>query len=278
MWVYQPEVFYQKRHPIIDIHCHGGSYRAFHIPWNDAAGMIDELDACGVDVACVSTHRAISADWRRGNDLTMQYVDEFPKRLVGYAGVNPNYPHAVLPELERCFASGRVKGIKIHPELHGDYPMDGPNYRPMWEFAAERRLAVLFHTYFGGDRLEVIERLAVEYPTVTFLVGHCAVDLGLEPAAAMASRRPNVVLDITGPQGAAGVVEHLARRVPSQRLAFGSDMPFLDLGTMLGAVVHADIPAEDKEQILWRTAARVLGIEVSTNKSAVAELGGGVSA
>lgn len=46
-------------------------------------------------------------------------------------------------------------------------------------------------------------------------------------------------LDITGPQIFAGVVEFLAARVPAEQLVFGSDMPFLDLGTRLRPVVHA---------------------------------------
>lgn len=259
-----PDLFYKKKWPIIDIHLHGGVYRAFHVPGGDGEGLVAEMDACGVDLGVVSSHCAIASDYRLGNDITLQWVRKHPDRLLAYCYINPNYPAEIEEELHRCFATGLCRGIKIHPELNGDYPMDGRNYQGMWRYAAERRLPVLFHTYFGGDRLEVIEWLAGEYETATFLVGHCAFDLGLEKAVQMARRRPNMVLDITGPQRFNGVVEYLVGNLGADRVAYGSDMPFIDLGTMLGAVLHAGISEEEKEQVLWRTAARILNLDLSS--------------
>lgn len=257
------ELLFEKPFPIIDAHLHGGPYRAFHVMGGDGGGMVTEMNACGVDLGIVSSHCAIASDFRLGNNLTMQWVREHPDRLIGYCYVNPNYPALVEEELARCFATDCFRGIKIHPELNGDYPMDGPNYRPMWRYAAEHRLPVLFHTYFGGDRLDVIERLAAEYETATFIVGHSALDLGLDKSTAMALRRPNMVLDITGPQRQNGVVEYLVAQVGAERILYGSDMPFIDLGTMVGALLHARISLADKEQIFWKTAARVFRLDPS---------------
>lgn len=258
-----PDLFYTKRYPIIDAHLHGGLYRAFCVAGGDGAGMVAEMDACGVDLGVVSSHCAIASDFRLGNDLTAQWVRQFPRRLIGYCYVNPNYPAEVEEEIARCFATGLFRGIKIHPELNGDYPMDGPAYRPMWRYAAEHQLPVLFHTYFGGDRLDVIERLAGEYETATFLVGHCALDLGLDKSVAMARRRPNMILDITGPQRQNGVVEYLVAELGADRLVYGSDMPFIDLGTMVGAVLHARISEAEKEQLFWKTAARMFRLDLA---------------
>lgn len=255
------DLYFEKRYPIIDAHLHGGPYRAFAVHGGDGAGMVSEMDACGIDLGVVSSHCAIASDFKLGNDLTMQWVCENPDRLIGYCYVNPHYPAEVGAEIARCFATGHFRAIKIHPELNGDYPMDGPNYRSMWRYAAENRLTVLFHTYFGGDRLEVIERLAGEYEDATFLVGHCALDLGLSKSVAMARRRPNMVLDITGPQRQNGVVEYLVGSLGADRLLYGSDMPFIDLGTMIGAVLHAQISDEEREQLLWKTAARIFKID-----------------
>lgn len=247
--------------PIIDLHCHGGPYRAFHVPGGDGDGMIAEMDAFGVDAAVLSAHQSISADYRMGNRLSVSWARRHPGRLWVWVVVNPNYPDDVLSQLEWGFSTGVVKGVKIHPELNGDYPMDGPGYQAMWEYAAAHKVPVLFHTYFGGDRLEVIDRLAARYPGATLVVGHSAVDLGLDGAADLARRHDNVVLDITGPQGVPGVVERLVASVGSDRLAFGSDMPFIDLGTMLGPVLYADISQADREAILWKTSARILGLD-----------------
>lgn len=247
-------------YPIIDLHCHGGNYRAFHIPENTPRGMLHEMDSYGVSAIMLSSHQAISADYREGNRLSIEWARRYPGRIWAYMVVNPNYPDEMTDELETCLNSGVVRGIKIHPELNGDYPMDGSGYETMWAFAAEHRLPVLFHTYFGGDRLHVIDELAATYPTVTMIVGHAAVDLGVEGAVELANTRENVVLDITAPQNKPGIVEFLVKHVSSSQLAFGSDMPFLDLGTMLGPIIYADISEPDREAVLYKTSARILGL------------------
>ena len=36
----------------------------------------------------------------------------------------------------------------------------------------------------------------------------------------------------------------------------------IDLGTMVGAVVHAQISEEEREQLFWKTAARIFQIDL----------------
>ena len=50
---------------------------------------------------------------RAENDWTAQQVASFPDRLVAFCSFNPLNDHA-LAELERCAASGRFAGIKLH--------------------------------------------------------------------------------------------------------------------------------------------------------------------
>lgn len=245
---------------IVDGHTHMGDYYNFHIPWPDAAGMVAAMDAYGIAAAVVSHHASISADYRFGNDMIIAAMQQYPGRFIGYAGINPNYPDDVLPELERCIAAG-MRAIKLHPELHGDYPLDGANYRPMWEYAAAHNMVVLTHTYFNGDRLNIIEHIAQQYPTTTILLGHCALDLGLDRACEMACRRPNIIMDLCGPQIFGGVVEYLVARVPAERITWGSDAPFLDIGPLLGPILYARISREVKAQILGLNMARLLGLQ-----------------
>lgn len=256
---YRPFV---KRTPIIDAHAHMGDYRNFHIPFNDADGMVVGFDSIGVDVACVSHHASISADHTHGNAQIAAAVRRHPDRLVGLCVLNPNYPETAEDEIERCFAVPGFRGFKAHPELHGDYPLDGPGYQPMWEHADRHGLPVLSHSYFGGDRLEVFERLARRYPGATVLLGHAGLDLGLDAAAALANRLDNLVLDMTAMQRHSTAVEYLVARTDPTRLVWGSDSPFIDPGLLLGAVVHADIDADVRDAILHHNAARILGIDV----------------
>lgn len=256
---YQPFV---KTHPIIDGHAHMGYYRNFHIPANSADGMIARFDQVGIDAACVSHHAGISADARDGNSAVIEAVRRHPNRLIGFCVINPNYPEDTAGEVERCFGAG-FRGFKVHPELHGNYPLEGPGYQEMWRYANAHALPVLSHSYFGGDSLETFERLALTYPGATVLLGHAGLDLGLDNALGLLERTSNVILDMTAMQRHCWGVEYLARRADPARLTWGSDSPFIDPGPILGAVVHADVPADVKTAILYHNMARILRIRIA---------------
>ncbi|GAA3315138.1 MULTISPECIES: amidohydrolase family protein [Arthrobacter] len=253
---------YLKTSPIIDGHAHMGHYRNFAIPNNDADGMIARFDAVGIDVACVSHHAGISADHEYGNSMVADAVRRHPNRLVGFCVINPNYPKTAASEIARCFGQPGFRGFKVHPELHGDYPLDGPGYRAMWEFANANGLPVLSHSYFGGDRLATFESVASKYPDATIFLGHAGIDLGADNALALLDRTSNVLLDMTAIQRHCSAVEYLGNRADPTRLTWGSDSPFIDPGIILGAVVHADIPDEVRTAILYENLARALKIKV----------------
>jgi uncharacterized protein len=231
-----------------------GPFRNFHVPWNDAAGMIDTLDAYAIDVALVAPHAAISSDPLFGNRLAGEAAAANPGRLYAYYTVNPFYDQLNRLEIPRRFGEPWFKGFKVHPELHGDYPLEGDGYTRMWRFAADRQLPVLSHTYFGGDRLEVFARLATEYPSVPILVGHLAFDLGLDNAFRLADEHANIYLDLTGPLRWNGVVERVVTTVGADRVVYGSDIPFLDPGLQLGAIVYSTLSEKDADQVLGGTA------------------------
>lgn len=242
---------------IVDMHCHMGYFRNFHIPFNDVHGMVEGMDSLGIDIACVTHHAGISSDFRMGNDLVAEAMRLYPERIVGYCTINPNFPQDIAEELTRCVDGYGFKALKVHPELHDDYPLDGPNYRPLWEFAEARQLPLLSHTYFAGDALDVFGRLADEYPSVTILLGHLGFDKGLDRAIALVRKHPNIMLDLTGPVQFAGVVEKAVAGAGADRVLYGSDIPFRDAATQLGNVLHAALSREEKELVLGLNAKRI---------------------
>lgn len=246
---------------IIDAHAHMGYFRNFHIPHNDAAGMLVAMDEMGIDVVVVAHHAGISSDFRLGNDAVAHAMKQYPDRFLGYCVINPNYPDEVEGELRRCFSVPGFRGIKVHPELHGNYPLDGPNYRRMWEFADSLSIPVLSHSFFGGDGLDVFERLSEEYSRVPILLGHAGRDLGLTESIALVNRRPNIHLDLTGPLIEDGVIETLVAAVDVRQVVFGSDMPFVNAARQLGGLVWARVAAAEIERIAGHNAARIFRVQ-----------------
>jgi predicted TIM-barrel fold metal-dependent hydrolase len=245
---------------IIDAHAHLGSFRNFHIPQSDAGGLISAMDRYGIDMSVLASHAAISSDFRRGNDESLAAADAFPSRLFVHCCINPNYPSLADSELTRCFQHPAVRGIKLHPELHGDYPLDGPGYRPVWEYADEHGLPVLSHSYFAGDSLAVFERMATNYPRATVILGHAGLSFGLEAVANLVAEHDNVAVDLCGALTNDGVVEVLVARMGASRLLFGTDMPFINAASTLGTLLYARLDPAKRALIAGQNAARLFGL------------------
>jgi uncharacterized protein len=253
---------------IIDAHTHlldgGGSYT----PWTDAEGMLQAMDQLGMDSLCISALRALSGDVVAGNDDMLQLVRNYPDRFIGFVVYNPRLPRVSEAELERCFREPGVRGIKIHPASYiHDYPLDGPNYEPVWEFARHHGCPVLTH---AGPRTEVhrcgpdlIDRVANQHPGVHLLVGHSgsydSLD-ALEAHIEVVRRHDHLYLDIAAMGRFYRAVDYMAQRVGSDRVVFGSDGPFHSFSAELGHVVYARLSDADKERILGLNMARLLGL------------------
>jgi predicted TIM-barrel fold metal-dependent hydrolase len=249
----------ENRFDVIDVHMHLGPYSQFHIAHNDAQGMIEEMDRLGIRQGWVAAHAAISADARRGNDESAEAVRAYPGRFQAYVVVDPNYPEEVLPELERRMAQPEFNMIKIHPSL-AQYPIDGPNYAPVWDVAEEYACPVLTHAW-SGDALcgpEPIRRVMQKHPEVNLLFGHALFPTTFEEAAKVALEFPNLWLDITSSNQSYRMIEHAVETVGAERILYGSDMPFLGAAGALGRILHAEISDEDKALILGGNAKRLL--------------------
>jgi uncharacterized protein len=247
--------------PIIDCHVHLGAFRNFHIPENNIHGVISAMDAFGIDAAIIAAHAGISADYRFGNDQVMDAARLYPSRVLGYCCINPAFPSEATDELQRCFDNPAFRGIKLHPELHDNYPLYGPGYGPMWDFAAERQIPVLIHSYFGGDSLFTFGRMADTHPKVPIILGHAGLDFGLDGVISFAIDHPNVWLDLCGALSWEGVVESLVEALGARRLLFGTDLPFINGASQMGCLVYARLPAADIEAILGRNAFGLFKLE-----------------
>ncbi len=253
---------------VIDAHTHllggGGPYS----PWTDADGMLLTMDRLGIDQACISALRALSADVEAGNDDVLALVRSHPQRFIGFAVYNPHQPEQSAAELERCRQQPGMRGIKVHPATYvHDYPLDGPNYEPVWAFVERTGWPVLTH---AGPRSEahrcgpeLIERVAARHPAVNLLVGHSgsydSLD-ALELHIDVVRRHDNLFLDIAAMGRFYRAVDYMVQQVGSERVLFGSDAPGHSFTAEVGHVVYARLSDADKERVLGLNMARLLGL------------------
>ena len=101
--------------------------------------------------------------------------------------------------------------------------------------------------------------IAQKYPHVKFFMGHSIYGDKEYEKRVVTETPGNVWLELTAIPGNLGHIERLVKAVGSERILFGTDMPWFDEFQAIGGVLSAEITDEDKRNILYRNAERILG-------------------
>ena len=247
--------------PVIDMHGHMGPWKGIYFPRAEADAMLGTMDAAGVRMLAFCHHAALFCP-DVGNAANVEAVRRYPDRLRAYMAINPNYPDTVVADLAGFDDHRDVfVGLKLLASYH-QVPWDAP----AWEFAEERGLLVLGHTWGGSafDGEGQVRWAAGKYPNVRLLLGH-SLHGAWDAAAAIAQEFPNVYLELTAVLDDRGVLEKFVAAGLSKRLLFGTDLPWFGPHHGVGAVLSAEITDEDRHNILHRNAERILravGVDV----------------
>lgn len=247
---------------IIDAHCHMGPWGGFHMPATSAEEMLVGMDALGIQTACVTANPAIGSDFVRGNDLVLQAAKDFPKRYLCYATINPNHAEVMEQEITRCFAHAEFMGIKTHASLHGA-AIDDARYAPAFAYANAHRLPVLMHVWEMAD-IKATAHLAKEYPNAMFIMGHFGFGAGfkgMKAAMDVINTYDNVVGDLAVSKVFEGNVEWLCQGVGSEKVLFGTDVPWFDPRPAVGRVALAKLTDAEKRNVLGLNMRRILDMK-----------------
>ncbi len=265
-----------ERFDIVDAHAHLGPYSRFFIPDPDAATMIAVMDRVGTSVAVLSSNLAIQSDAERGNDATLAAVDAYPDRLAGYAVINPWQSPA--DQLARVEQDPRFVGIKLHPSLH-NYPVTGPRYAAVWEFAQRTGCPVLSHTAQGSpwDAPSLFDPVCTDHPDAVIILGHSGITpAGIDEAITLARRHPRTYLELCGSQLVGELIMDMVAAVGPERVLFGSDFPFIDHRLSLGRLLGTDLSTEAKRAVLGGAARTVFSWRALPVPSQSSTTAGGV--
>ncbi len=244
--------------PIYDMHGHMGAWHAIYFPRGEADQMIGTMDECGVKMLVFTHHHALLAP-DVGNQASIEAVRRFPGRLRAYCAINPNYPAQVEADIE---SFERHRDVYVGFKFLSDYhkvPITDERYRPALEYAECQRLLVLMHTWGGSpfDGAPLVRRLAELYPNVRFLLGHSCHD-DWDAAVALAQDFPNLYLELTAIFDNRGILEKFVAEAGSERMLFGTDLPWFDPHQAVGALLSAHLSDEEIHDICHRNAEKLL--------------------
>jgi predicted TIM-barrel fold metal-dependent hydrolase len=258
--------------PAVDGHCHIGVMKGERhgIRTFSAEDLIARMDENGIDHAVVChliSPLSEPEDFPPANDLVVAAMRRHPARLTGLVAINPAHGRAAEDEARRGLQAG-LRGIKVHPALHGRYPVDGPLLDPIMALAAEAGVPLVTHcdVASGCCTPRRVAALAARWPMVRVLLLHLGMDAeAIEHTPEIVAALPNVFLDTSNtPDYPHAVFVNPVRRVGADRVAFGSDGPVVSVEANLAKLRVAErtygLSREEKRSILGVTAAAVFGL------------------
>ncbi len=254
---------------IVDAHEHTGYVNLFFSPEVDAKSLLARMDGLSIQYA---VNLGSSRNLLAASDSEMQKAEaEFQEsgRRLFYCGFfDPRRAKEDLAILERASRGNGFRGIKVHPSFCR-VSGDDPRYEPVWQFAAERALPIVSHTWCVSSYNPVqelstpgkFERFVLRYPSVRLVLGHSGGrGEGRHEAVRMACEHENVFMDTSGDVMDRHFLEAMARENVQRKVLFGSDYPWLDQRAHLCGVYLAGIPAEAKAMILRENALGVFNL------------------
>ena len=264
--------------PIVDMHGHFGPLRAGYLPSQPVEKLRRRLKRCGVKRLVCSAHDGLFGDLEGANEALQEAILQYPDTFLGYWVVNPHFHESIANAGAAYEQSQGFVGFKLAPDYH-NYPVDGERYAPVLEYANAHGLLVLSHTWGKSpySSPQQIGEAASRYPNAIFLMGHSGYG-DWEASLEVARACPNVYLELTAvyvshdfslsPSGAGqspagwlhvnGIIEHMVATVSSERMLFGTDMPWYSPHYAAGAILFARISDEARHDIMHRNAERLL--------------------
>ncbi|TFG09226.1 MAG: amidohydrolase [Promethearchaeota archaeon] len=258
-----------------------------------AERLIKEMDEAGIDKTILL---ALDGDfifrskvtYKEYNDKLAEYLDRYPDRFIGFAGIDPRRGKEAIVELERCINELGCKGVKLWT-LTGFYP-DDLSFYPFYERVQELGAIILCHTGLGPNytylkycRPVYVDKVAVDFPKIKFIMAHMG-DPWSSEAIAIAAKNPNVYIDISAwepplkkvPFAFFQTLIQAKMTCKVEKILFGTDWPlfnsFLNLKEYVEEIKNMELPPpmkmmgfpefteEEKRKILGENAKKVLGL------------------
>lgn len=254
--------------PVLDCHVHPldcfGLYNV-KTPEEDAEKLVASAKRSGVEkMVLFSLHRSTPREptmsqCKEANDWALAMTEAAPEVFLPFCYVNPMYPSQSVEEIERCVGEGKMCGVKLWVARRAtDKGLD-----PILEKAVELDVPILQHAWIkttgnleGESFPADVADLASRHPEAKIIMAHLN-GIGLRGIEDIAGAT-NVVVDVSGGDPEANVVEIAVQRLGHERVVYGSDAPIRHFSLCLHKVLATALTEAQKRDICWNNIARML--------------------
>jgi predicted TIM-barrel fold metal-dependent hydrolase len=217
--------------------------------------MLRSMDAAGVDMAV-----GCSLGQQVDNNFIAETVKKYPNRVIGFGQVNPR-AHDAVETIDHCAQKLGLKGLKLHPTMHGYHFADHGLLDPIFEAADRNKIAVLVNALDDPFCAPLsIEEIARNFPNTPVLIAHMGTVWNVNEAILVAQRNPNIYLETSSAQLLD--VKLAYRSVGAGQIVMGTDWPGSDFDLERAKIARAVPSADDRLLIEGENLARLLRLDV----------------
>ena len=236
-----------------------------------AEELLAAMDEAGIDLSVVLNIGWVNHDLCvKTNDYILESVSRYPKRLIGFCGIQPRAGDAAIAEIERCAGAG-ARGIgELRSDVQAFDLTDESTMKPLVDSAVKHDLILLTHSsepvghqYFGKGSItpSILYSFIMAFPNLKLVCAHWGGGLpfyALMPE--VAASLSNVLFDTAATVFLykAEIFEQVSRIIGSDKILFGTDYPLLGQNRVLAQVQSARLPEIDKAKILGDNAGKML--------------------
>jgi predicted TIM-barrel fold metal-dependent hydrolase len=248
-----------------------------HVPAADPDFHMAQASAADKVIVLGFKSRYMKADIP--NRFVADYVNRFPHKLIGFAGIDPT-ERGAEKEVEAARLDLRLRGITVSPANQDFHPTDT---RAMAVYAeAERNnMPVLVHAgnqYTAHSKLEyarpyLFDEVARTFPQLRLIIAQLGQPW-VDETVCLLAKHPNVFADVSGlltrPWQAYNALVSAYQAGVVDKLLFGSDFPYRNVTDCIESLYNVNqvahgtnlplVPREALRGIVERDALSLLGL------------------
>jgi len=205
------------------------------------------------------------------NENLSKILETYPKRLKGFAYINPLETDSPQ-RLEEAVNKLGLIGLKLVPDFQ-DFSMSDPRIHPLLNKATELEIPVMVHSapgliqgHFNQSLPEHFDSLKTEMPELVLIISHMSYPrfldlLNIVPKEGVyvdTSTSLPWIIDLYG----VDFTSRYIQRIGADSVIFGSDWWGLsgDVERQLNIIENLELTREEKDMILGENISRILNL------------------
>lgn len=194
-------------------------------------------------------------------------VQKLNENVFCFGSVHPDNPNAV--ETLHKLKDAGIKGIKLHPDYQG-FMVDDEKLEPIYTACEELGLIIAFHAGrdpYSPDLVHAppgkLAEIALKYPKLTIIAAHLGGMRMADEVLRYLCDKDNVYFD-TGFASLAfspGEAKAVIKKKGAERILFATDFPWSTVEDERRFLESLGLSHEEMENICYKNAFRLLGIE-----------------